>query len=253
MSPEVARVVALGASNLTRGFPAVVAAARAAWGPGVQILAALGHGRSYGVRSRVGIRSLPGILESGIWHALESLPACTTRAIVSDVGNDVMYGVPPARILDWVDEALRRLQRATRDVVLTGLPFERIRRLTAAQFLVFRSLFFPRCRLSFDQALERAMQVDAGLAELAAARGARLLRPDPRWYGVDPIHIRRSRLRAAWAEILGAPGAVGAKVSPLEGLKLRCTPPERRWLLGVEQWHPQSGRALPCGGRLWLY
>ncbi|HSV91653.1 MAG TPA: hypothetical protein VLH81_01200 [Desulfobacterales bacterium] len=242
MSSEVARVVALGASNLTRGLPAVVAAARAAWGPEVQVLAALGHGRSYGARSRVGVRALPGILESGLWRALESLPACPTRAVVADVGNDIPYGVPPARILDWIDEALRRLQRATRDVVITELPLERIRRLSATPFLVFRSIFFPRCRLSLDQALERAMRVNAGLVELAAARGARPLRPDPRWYGVDPIHIRPSLIRTAWPEILGIPFAAGAKLSMLERLKLRGMPPERRWLLGMEQRRPQMGR-----------
>ncbi len=253
MSPEIERVVALGASNLTRGFPAVVAAARAAWGPGIRILAALGHGRSYGARSRVGVRVLPSILESGLWRALGSLPACPTRAVVADVGNDILYGEPPGRILDWVDDVLRRLQRATRDVVLVGLPIERIRRLTAPQFLVFRSILFPRCRLSFDQALESAMRVNAGLSGLAAARGARLLHPDPRWYGLDPIHFRPSRLRTAWPQILGIPSAAGAKVSMLEGLRLRWMPPERRWLLGVEQRNPQSGRAQPSGGRVWLY
>jgi hypothetical protein len=30
-------------------------------------------------------------------------------------------------------------------------------------------------------------------------------------------------------------------------------PPERRWLFGVEQVTPQTGRALPSGGRVWLY
>jgi hypothetical protein len=253
MSPEVARVVALGASNLTRGLPAVVAAARAAWGPEIEILAALGHGRSYGARSRVGVRALPGILESGLWRALESLPACPTRAVVADVGNDILYGEPPGRILDWVDESLRRLRQATRDVVLTGLPLERIRRLTAPQFLVFRSIFFPCCRLSFDQALERAACVNAGLSELATARGARLLHPDSRWYGVDPIHIRRSRRATAWSEILGTPAFPGGGLSLLERLKLRCMPPERRWLFGIEQRNPQTGRALPSGGRVRLY
>ena len=242
MPPEIARVVALGASNLTRGLPAVVAAARAAWGPEVRILAALGHGRSYGARSRVGVRVLPSILESGLWRALDSLPSRPTRAVVADVGNDIMYGEPSGRILDWVDETLRRLQRATRDVVLTGLPLERIRRLTAPQFLVFRSILFPSCRLSFDQALRSALQVNAGLTEMAAARGARLLHPAPRWYGLDPIHIRRSLLRTAWAEILGVSHVAGAKLSPLRGLKLRCRPPERRWILGLEQRRPQTGR-----------
>src|SRR5262245_22793414 len=77
----VARVVALGASNLTLGFQNVVATARTAWGPGVEVVAALGHGRSYGANSTVVIRTLPGILQSGLWRKLESLPAATTRGL----------------------------------------------------------------------------------------------------------------------------------------------------------------------------
>ncbi len=113
MAADVARVIALGASNLTRGFRTVVSAARAAWGPEVQVLAALGHGRSYGAPSRVVFRTLPGILESGLWRTLESLPALPTRALVADVGNDILYGLSAERILAWVEEALSRLQRVT--------------------------------------------------------------------------------------------------------------------------------------------
>ncbi len=73
--PAIGRVVALGASNLTRGLQTVVATATATWGPDVEVLAALGHGRSYGAPSRLLIRTLPGILESGLWKDLESLAA----------------------------------------------------------------------------------------------------------------------------------------------------------------------------------
>jgi len=253
MEPDVARVVALGASNLTRGFRAVVSAARATWGPEVEVLAALGHGRSYGARSRVGIRALPGILDSGVWRALGSLPALPTRAIVADVGNDIMYGVPAQQILAWVDETLGRLQRVTRDITLTELPLDGIRRLSAARFLVFRSIFFPYCRLSLVALLETAGRVNAGLSELAHARGVNLFHLDPGWYGFDPIHIRRSLLRAAWQEILDARSAAGKPVSFVEGLRLCSLPHERRWLLGLEQFTLQAGRALPSGGRVWLY
>ena len=253
MASDVARVVALGASNLTRGFPAVVAAARAAWGPEVEVLAALGHGRSYGVRSRVGIRALPGILESGLWRALESLPERPARALVADVGNDIMYGVPAQRILAWVDEALGRLQRVTRDITLTGLPLDGIRRLSTARFLVFRSIFFPYCSLSLGHVLKVAGQVNDGLVELSSARGVKLFHPSPRWYGFDPIHIRRSLSRSAWPEILGTRSVAAGTISLGERLRLSCMPPERRWLLGLEQFTPQTGRALPSGGRVWLY
>ena len=253
MEAEVSRVVALGASNLTRGFRAVVSAARAAWGPEVQVLAALGIGRSYGAPSRVVVRTLPGILESGLWRTLESLPELPTRALVADVGNDILYGSSAERILAWVEEALSRLQRVTRDIVITDLPLVSIRRLSQARFLVFRSILFPSCRLSLDRVLEIAERVNAGIAELSAARGVRLFRLNPAWYGLDPIHIRPSLWRSAWQEILDARSATSESSSLLEGLTLYRMPPERRWILGVEQFTPQSGVALPSGGRVWLY
>ena len=126
----VARVVALGASNLTRGFQTVVSTARAAWGPGVEVLAALGHGRSYGARSQLVFRTLPGILDSGLWPELESRSPAATRALVTDVGNDILYGFSAERTLAWVEEALRRLSRVTHDIVVTDLPLASIRRLS---------------------------------------------------------------------------------------------------------------------------
>jgi hypothetical protein len=198
-------------------------------------------------------RTLPGILESGLWRALESLPELPTRALVADVGNDILYGSSAERILAWVEEALGRLQRVTRDIILTDLPLVSIRRLSPARFLVFRSILFPSCRLSLDQVLEIAEHVNAGLEGLSTARGVRLFRLNPAWYGLDPIHVRPSLWRLAWQEILDARSASGESSSLREGLRIYLMPPERRWILGVEQFTPQSGVTLPSGGRVWLY
>jgi len=254
MPADIGRIIALGASNLTRGFQTVVATARAAWGPGVEVLAALGHGRSYGAPSRLFFRTLPGILESGLWRALESRPQVPTRGLVTDVGNDILYGFSSEQILAWVAEALGRLRRVTADLVLTDLPLASIRRLSRPKFLVFRSILVPSCRLSLAQVLETAERVNAGLAELSAVHGATFVRLDPAWYGFDPIHIRPSLCRPAWQQILGnQPETDGDGRSALEGLRLYLMPPERRWVFGVKRFTPQSGVALPSGGRVWLY
>ena len=251
---DVGRVVVLGASNLSRGFRTVVSTARAAWGPGVEVLAALGHGRSYGARSHLVFRSLPGILESGLWRELESRPHRATRALVTDVGNDILYGFSPDQTLTWVGEVLRRLRRVTEDIVVTDLPLDSVRRLSKMKFLAFRSVLVPSCRLSLPQVLERAELLNAGLAELTSAQGATLRHLDPEWYGFDPIHLRPSVSRVAWQQILGAEPPAGANgVSPGESLRLHLMRPERRWMFGREQLTPQSGIALPSGGRVWLY
>jgi hypothetical protein len=232
----------------------VVATSRAEWGRDVEVMAALGHGRSYGVASRLAFRTLPGILQSGLWHELESRPRVPTRGLVTDVGNDILYGFSAEQTLAWVAEAVRRLRSITDDIVVTDLPLASIRRLSPQRFLLFRSILVPSCRLSLAQVLDTAEKVDAGLAELSSDHGATFFRLNPDWYGFDPIHIRPSLWRAAWQEILGCqPSVDDGGFSRLEGVRLYLRPPERQWLFGVERFTPQTGSALPSGGRAWLY
>ena len=217
-------------------------------------MAALGHGRSYGAPSRFIVRTLPGILKSGLWAELERRSQMTTRGLVTDVGNDILYGFSVERTLGWVEEVLVRLSRVTQDIILTDLPLASVRRLSNLRFLAFRSVFVPSCRLSLSQVIERAEQVNDGLVTLAETYGARLVRLDPAWYGFDPIHIRPSLWRPVWQQILDAqPPEESSRRSAIESVKLYFMRPERRWLFGVEQVTPQSGVALRSGGQVWLY
>jgi hypothetical protein len=254
MPPEVGRVVALGASNLTRGFQTIVSSARSVWGPDVEVLAALGHGRSYGAPSKFMFRTLPSILKSSLWTELTSRPPMATRGLVTDVGNDILYGFSVERTLGWVEEALVRLRTVTNDIVLTDLPLASVHRLSNPKFLAFRTILVPSCRLSLAQVIDRAEQVTAGLSTLSAAYSARLFHLDPAWYGFDPIHVRPSHWRPAWQQILGAQPQIKSNGgSTIESVKLYCMRPERRWLFGMEQVTPQSGTALRSGGQVWLY
>jgi hypothetical protein len=252
---KVSRVVALGASNLTRGIRSIVDVARAAWGRDVQVLAAMGHGRSYGARSRVGFRALPGILESGLWRTLEELPPVPTKALVTDVGNDLLYGFSAEKILSWIDEALQRVQRITPDITLTGLPHESIRQISRFKYLVFRSILFPQSRASRDQLVESAEKLNAGLAALATRHSARFIALNPAWYGFDPIHIRRRFWTSAWSAMLSADSAAlnDQRSYRMDRWRLRLLPPERRWIFGREQIARQSGYSLSCGVRVWRF
>jgi hypothetical protein len=252
--------VALGASNLTRGLPTLVGLARARWGRDTELFAALGLGRSYGATSRVLVRALPGLLQCGLWSALVGRPKVTTRALVTDVGNDILYGSPPAEILDWVEACVDRLQTMTDDIVVTDLPIGRLRRLSRLEFAAFRTVFYPPCRLSFAEVMHTAEQVSEGLVALAGRRGLRAVRLERDWYGLDPIHIRPSQWGTAWGRILdgsSAPvvlrGKERSRMSVGEALRLYAMRPERERLLGIERVTAQRGAPLPGGGRVWLY
>src|SRR2546423_15371382 len=100
------RVILLGASNLTRSFPTVVATVRQTWYEPVEIMAAMGHGRSYGQDSSVLGRKISGIFPCALWRDLQNRPPLPTAALVTDIGNGILYGISTDRLLDWVERCL---------------------------------------------------------------------------------------------------------------------------------------------------
>src|SRR4051794_38173405 len=103
------RVILLGASNLTRSFPTVIATAIQTWSEPVEIMAAMGHGRSYGQDSSVFGRKISGIFPCALWQDLQNRPKLPTSALVTDIGNDLLYGISPDLLLQWVERCLDRL------------------------------------------------------------------------------------------------------------------------------------------------
>jgi hypothetical protein len=266
--PDMSRVVLLGASNLTRGMSTAVATARLIVGRGlrpIEITAALGHGRSYGLRSTVLARSLPGISQCGLWNALERRPpAIRCFALVTDIGNDILYGAEPDEIADWVASCLDRLLDARARIVVTQLPMMSIERTRRWQFEILKRTLFPSCRVSYDRALDAARTVQAVLRDLTEARGIRLIEPDVSWFGVDPIHVRMRHYPEAWATYMApwredaqdgsrhCPSTL-ARASVRRWVTLRTATPERWWLFGRARGASQPVRRLPDGTTISLY
>lgn len=217
----------------------MVSVAEREW-PGVEVVTALGNGRSYGMRSSFWLRDLPGILDCDLWARLdEPVP---TRALVTDVGNDILYGASVGQIEAWVDVVLTRLRGAgAGTVVVTGLPIASIETLDTLRFLAFRSAFVPRCRLSLSEVKGRAHAVDDTLRRLAGTHGARFVELPGEWYGFDPIHIRPSAWAHAWQRIVlaGDDAREAPAFAAADWLRLCAARPERQWLAGREQRCPQ--------------
>lgn len=245
------RLIALGASNMTRAFHVIAAGARNEWGDGVEIFTAHGLGRSFGAASTVHLRTLPGILECGLWKGLERMPAAATRAVISDVGNDILFGYAAEQIIGWVEECVRRIRRFTGDITIATLPMENIRGMSARRFVFFRSILFPRSRVGFEESMATAEQVERGLEQLIAAHGIRQIRPRREWYSYDPIHIRPGRWSSAWGEILGIEGEIEWRWG--DAIRMYLMKPEQRWIVWKEQFKEQTGTEMKQGGRVWLY
>jgi len=251
------RVILIGASNLVIGLPQVVEAAWRHWGRPLEILGAIGHGRSYGRPSRVLWRGLPGILDCGLWEAVAQRPAVPTAALVTDVGNDILYGVPLATILNWVATCLRRVVTVSECVLLTALPMDSVESVGSLRFGALRWMLFPRSQLCVQTAQQRARALNEGLHVLARQQAARIVTPSADWYGLDPIHIRRTQRVCAWNGILSQWAQTESVSAPRltlrERLMLRRARPQQRTILGRTQQRAQPAITFADGTSVSLY
>lgn len=197
-------IVAIGASNLSRGLPRLVAAARARGGP-ADVLAAAGHGRSFGANSRVAWRRLPSILKSGLWQALQRIePSESARpvcAVVTDIGNDLLYGFSVQQTAGWVRECVARLAARGTRVAITGLPLTSVARAGPLRYRLLKTVYVPGCPLSLEDLRTAASRLDEAVRGIAAAHGATLIEQPGEWYGFDSIHLRRRRLDSLWGVV----------------------------------------------------
>lgn len=254
------RLVLLGASNLTRGFATVLDVSRQLWGAPLEILAAHGLGRSYGLRSTVLVRQLPGIRQCGLWEALQQRPSAATAALITDIGNDLLYEVPVAQVVDWVGDCLERLRQDQAQIVMTLLPLANLETLSPLRYRFFRSLTHPACRLSLETMTDRARELDLRLRQLGAEYGTLLVEPRTDWYGLDPIHIVRRKSPEAWreilaplAEVLHSQGIVDYSRLPVPFPSAWKLAPECRWLFGRERHQAQPVAHWPGGTTLSLF
>ena len=259
------RAVLLGASNLVRGLSTVVAHCGDAWGRPLDILAATGHGRCYARTSWVLGQSLPPITDCGLWDALAERQAGATAALITDIGNDILYGVSDSDVAARVEVCLERLANVEAKVVVTQLPMQSLSELGPSRFKLMRSVLFPFSKLDLSTALQRAARLNERIRTLADRYGAALVEPRREWYGWDPIHVRRKHASVAWAAVFShwksarrqgvaahAPGDSKARDEATRGRSswrcwwaLRRARPARRRMFGIEQQKQQpSGRLV---------
>lgn len=201
-----ARIVLLGASNLTLSFPWLRTAALATAGHGhAEVLVAGGLGRAYSVPSRFLLQARPAIVECALWdhladaHRRRPLPL---YALLTDLGNDLAYGATAADLAAAIGACLARLRPLAARCVITGLPLGSIENLSPLRFMLLRSVLFPGRAISRAELLVQGRFFDRGLRELCVETGCTLAEIGPERFGLDHIHLTWRWRRRLWPELL---------------------------------------------------
>ena len=234
-------VVILGASNVQMCASGLIGEAlRAAGAAEADVFVAAGHGRSYGEWSRTMGRGLPGIVDCGLWPALASRRGENGGvAVITDIGNDLAYGVSGARLAGWVETCIERLRGRGMRVAVSRFPAPSVASMGRLRFRVLSTILFPSRRFSLESILAEGAELNARLQRSVDAAGAIWVPLAPEIYGVDRIHWRLGRRALAWSALTeplhgaGAPGlpppvalrGARAELRTLFGRQRRCTQP----------------------------
>ncbi len=249
----------LGASNLTRGISTVVSWLRGNLGGPFDLYVAFGYGRSFGIKSGVFGRDLPSIKDCGIWEALAARPPherdAPTYALITDIGNDLLYQVPPDEIARWLEYALRKFRELGAKISIVQIPKANVEKVTRLQFFLLNRIFFPGRNMQPDDMRARAMRLAAHVERLAREYGATLVDQKPEWYGFDPIHYKIWWWPRAWASVLGSwqETALVPVAAFRQWLYLRSRGPAQRWFFGREQRYAQPHGRLSDGSTVHVY
>jgi hypothetical protein len=260
-SSPARRLILLGASNVTRNVSTAVNACRSVFPEPLDIVTASGHGRGYGITSWVLGRTLVPILQCGIWDALANRRPLETTTVLTDIGNDLVFGASSEQVANWIEQCLQRLRPLSSQIVVTEMPLASVVKLGAVRFRLLRALLFPRSLLTHGIALQQVGELNERVVKLAHKYDARLIRPAEHWYGIDPIHIKRRHKADAWQSILSMAAQPGTAVSTarnaiatsLQPWSLCCLRPHHRRLFGVEQTREQPCVTLSDGTLISLY
>ena len=269
VQPQMARerFVMLGASNLTRGVSTVTSWLKQRMHPPFDLYFAFGFGRSFGIRSTVFGRDLPGIAECGLWAELAKSDAAAalsgdriiSHVLLTDVGNDLFYEQSVDQIERWLRFALERLALTSTRTILAQLPLQNIERVTQTQFLFLTKMLFPGRNLRLDSMKADLHRLARIMETLAAEFGATLVQQPAEWYGFDPIHYRFKLWPQIWDQILtpfserGAAALALPHPSPRQWWKLRMMEPDLKWIGGDEVRRAQPAVTQADGTKVYFY
>jgi hypothetical protein len=248
----------LGASNLRLALPSLIGSLESIARAPLEVLVACGHGRSYGMTTRVLGVELPSIGSCGLWDALAHEPSIPTVALLTDVGNDIMYGASADEITAWIARDIDRLRVLGARPLVVRVPLVTIERLSSWRYEIARSILYPTRRITLHDARSIARELDRNLLEIARRHDLPVVEPAADWYGIDPIHIRRGRRETVWSEIVAKlveeseNGAAGG-LSGTDRRSLARARPEARRVFGFARSHAQPAARLGSGTTISLY
>tara|TARA_B100000686_G_C16670785_1_gene906329 strand:+ start:336 stop:1088 length:753 start_codon:yes stop_codon:yes gene_type:complete len=201
ISHDPARFVFLGASNLARGHRALAQCLESVLQPqSSEFFFALGPGRAY--------RANGGIL----FHRYDSIETCgvleragrdidrtsSLTVLLTDIGNDIMYGVPVEELIECLEGILQKLGDLEADIHVSPISSWLERQLDPVRFNILKALFYPKSGMTYPSTIDALIRINRYIrTEIRAT----IIEGLDAFVGLDKIHYSFFRSGSAWTRV----------------------------------------------------
>ena len=192
----------LGASNLARGHYALAnCLQRNLYPRPTQFMFALGPGRGYCAWGGLLNVVYSPIINSQIFSAVKKNERCKIVAVVTDIGNDIMYNVSPSDIKNCLRKIFKQLREFNALILTTPISSRLETELSEFSFFFLRSIFYPKSKVSYEQVVTGIHQINEFLKSYNK-ENIQMLTKLEEFFGWDKIHYSLLRGHHAWSRVV---------------------------------------------------
>ncbi|MBC8287870.1 MAG: hypothetical protein H8E42_10405 [Nitrospinae bacterium] len=198
--------VLLGASNLARGHSALTRHISQNIS-GSEFVNALGPGRGYCARGGLLNFTYSPI---GGCRVMESARVYAERGfrvivLLTDIGNDIMYGVPEKSLIECLDTLIEKSLRLNAEVFVTAIHVDVCKDMGKRSFKLLKAIFYPKSSVTFDQADSAVKKLNHYLEEKSQQNErVHLVSGLGAFCGMDKIHYGLFKSHLAWSRVASA-------------------------------------------------
>ena len=182
--------ILLGASNLARSFYGLKGCIKRCLFPrSVNFIHAMGPGRGYISRGGIFNVTYTPIINCGVLETIRYTRKPNQRviALITDIGNDIMYGVPSEKIIRGIKYIVDTLSEFETDILITSISVDLKNEISEFYFHILRQIFFPKSEAKYSQTLEAIDAINKYIHKSSNARTT-VISDMNQFCGLDKIH-----------------------------------------------------------------
>ena len=203
MSKDKLLFLFMGASNLARGYALLTRHLSKCLGvKNIEFLNALGPGRGFCAKGGMFNYIYPPIQDCQVIEAAEKKTKNTRVVLITDLGNDLMYGVTADALIECLDMLIDRMLKWNAEIFLTSIHINIKKDISRTIFYVLRFIFYPRSKINFEEADLLITKVNCYLEEKTRKnKNVHLITGMESYVGLDKIHYSLLKMHKAWSKV----------------------------------------------------